>query len=687
MKRKYLHRILSMILVVTLIATSLPLGYKVQKNVPKVKAAFVVDDALVYGSAVILTLIISGTAAGIPLEDIVSNTSDMGWSSVEDAIADYTAFITNDDSIEKVFDITEVEKVEFATAIAKASYNSEYCIEKDVLELMFQSFEILDIVGVGETEGTSAKALDYTGLAEGVKAAIIPFPNNNDNDDDNDGDSSSSSSSPVLSRGSVAGLMGTSLFTVSFALFKAYMTNKTQTELSTETNETTFDYSGVDWLSEPQILEICSDEFGKNTNTISSFFMKFYSAKIQNNTTPLNLENFQTSKIYPITYLNSNGDLMCRIVMSNPMDSYLLDYIYFGADIVEWSNMSYELDFFNYSPATINYNLDTTIDIANTQTAIQSDVDNAELFKQFYLKGMKFNNINKTFYVTTEENADEFQKIVESQVYTHADLLDFLADGWKGKIDSSWKGIQDKGETAKKVMESEKGDKYVTPGKGIDTDGNEVSKPGVSVGSLVEGIVSVGSGSTQVGSREFLGDETKDTPIEYPQPGQELNPDAEPDINPDTGTETNPDTGTETNPGTGTETNPGTGTETNPGTGTETNPGTGTETNPGTETETNPDTETETVSNPDKSTLSEIQFLNKFPFCVPFDLVALIQSLSAESKAPKWTLPFTIERLGIEEKIVVDFAKYESVAVISRWFFRLIFIMSLVIITRALIKG
>lgn len=69
----------------------------------------------------------------------------------------------------------------------------------------------------------------------------------------------------------------------------------------------------------------------------------------------------------------------------------------------------------------------------------------------------------------------------------------------------------------------------------------------------------------------------------------------------------------------------------------------------------------------------------------------LVTSVSAEKKAPRWELPFKMgnEIFGykVDEKIVIDFSKYESLAVICRWFFRIMFILGLVMITRYLIKG
>lgn len=76
-----------------------------------------------------------------------------------------------------------------------------------------------------------------------------------------------------------------------------------------------------------------------------------------------------------------------------------------------------------------------------------------------------------------------------------------------------------------------------------------------------------------------------------------------------------------------------------------------------------------------------------FPFCIPFDLINCIKLLSATGEAPCWEFPFRVPMLGLEDTIVIDLAKWDSVAVICRWGETLIFIGFLVSKTRAFTKG
>ncbi|MEG1709604.1 MAG: hypothetical protein RR285_12960 [Acinetobacter sp.] len=78
---------------------------------------------------------------------------------------------------------------------------------------------------------------------------------------------------------------------------------------------------------------------------------------------------------------------------------------------------------------------------------------------------------------------------------------------------------------------------------------------------------------------------------------------------------------------------------------------------------------------------------DKFPFCVPFDLIHLIQALSATPKSPKWEIPFKFPSFGIDESLTLDLTRYETVAEIVRITTVISFIFFLILVTRRLIKG
>lgn len=58
----------------------------------------------------------------------------------------------------------------------------------------------------------------------------------------------------------------------------------------------------------------------------------------------------------------------------------------------------------------------------------------------------------------------------------------------------------------------------------------------------------------------------------------------------------------------------------------------------------------------------------KFPFCIPFDMLALITCLEAEPQSPTFEIPFTYAPLGINESITIDFTVFEDAIKFVRWF-------------------
>lgn len=105
-------------------------------------------------------------------------------------------------------------------------------------------------------------------------------------------------------------------------------------------------------------------------------------------------------------------------------------------------------------------------------------------------------------------------------------------------------------------------------------------------------------------------------------------------------------------------------------------------TDPGTDPETKPEGEGEGDLNVPKLP----SLADKFPFCVPFDLIHLIQNLNATPKAPHWEIPFGF---GLEEPYVIDidFSDFEVLAAPIRWFCVIAFILGLILITRKIIQG
>ena len=117
-----------------------------------------------------------------------------------------------------------------------------------------------------------------------------------------------------------------------------------------------------------------------------------------------------------------------------------------------------------------------------------------------------------------------------------------------------------------------------------------------------------------------------------------------------------------------------------------------------------PNPDPELTPKPDEDTSNDIDPKNYtadlkkiFPFCIPFDLVHLIQAFEAEPEAPVFEFPFDLELenpwtgkkiLDYHHTFKLDMSDYEPVIKIFRIFEIIFFIIGLLMITRQqMIKG
>ena len=98
----------------------------------------------------------------------------------------------------------------------------------------------------------------------------------------------------------------------------------------------------------------------------------------------------------------------------------------------------------------------------------------------------------------------------------------------------------------------------------------------------------------------------------------------------------------------------------------------------------NPDTGDS--DNPDDYTADLTQI---FPFCIPFDLIHAFNVLNVPGEAPVFDIPFKLDygSVHIDEHWTIDFSDFETVVQIFRVMETLGFIVGLILVTRALIKG
>ncbi|MDE6664302.1 MAG: hypothetical protein K2K46_13315 [Lachnospiraceae bacterium] len=101
----------------------------------------------------------------------------------------------------------------------------------------------------------------------------------------------------------------------------------------------------------------------------------------------------------------------------------------------------------------------------------------------------------------------------------------------------------------------------------------------------------------------------------------------------------------------------------------------------GTDPEPVPGTDTDPEMSDYKVELSGI-----FPFCIPFDFIALLRVLSAEPEAPRFTFPIVIPALDYEETVYLDLSIFDDVAKVMRTCEKVSFIIFLMFATSKVIR-
>lgn len=104
------------------------------------------------------------------------------------------------------------------------------------------------------------------------------------------------------------------------------------------------------------------------------------------------------------------------------------------------------------------------------------------------------------------------------------------------------------------------------------------------------------------------------------------------------------------------------------------------ETDPGTDPGTGTETDNENINNY-KTDLTMI-----FPFCLPFDFIYLLNVLDAEPIAPKFEIPFVVQALNINDKVILDMSFMENAMEIFRLGEIILFILLLIKASSKLIR-
>ena len=742
------RRIVSLAFVSALLLSCMSVGFT---SVKKVKAVAVADDYAMLAEGLKIIISFACSAAGASNSDIVTTTSAEGITDYKGAKQYVHDSFSGNANFSKIFSFNPKTMLKLESAMAKSAIAGGRILGKSLLTKIWSQYTP-NLPGV---DGTSAKKIEIISNCLKIVGGTDfnnDDDNNDDDEDDEDNTSEYNSDGEVvdISTGQkmvldpkVAGLAP------SLATFKAVYTlckylNKDDSEKRFEDSSDTADpsnYSREWWASSTlgsadsyispflhlqslnnNLFDYQENLYNKNQylgfeESRHDFYIGF---------TPNFLDQFNNDKFYPVVYFD-NGSPVFKIITTCKWIS--------GDVVTAGTFVGANLDFIggsvegdgSFGKATYNFSIDDITFNSVYMTSVNyTHINDCLGHIETLIPGI-FVQCPYLLNCGTLENAEKLESIIKSGVYSADDIEKCLVDSWKGDVKKTHKAIEDDGDTSQKNIDSSKGDKYKTKGTKKDKDGKkQTDQQGITWKSFTDGMSSsTGQSGMYTGVSSLIGDEVKtDFPLEFPEapksseieqpnPGTETNPGSNPNPNP--GIETNPDTkpGTEpgknpdvsaapdsspapgTKPGTepgknpDTGSNPGTGsnpdTGTNPGTGS--NPGTGTA--PGTDSDKDKKDEKLEDINPDDTKTP--QLLKKFPFCVPWDIVDLVSSVSAEKKAPKWELPFKMGNkifgYMVDEKVIIDMSKYETLAEICRWFFRIMFILGLVLVTRYIIKG
>lgn len=100
-----------------------------------------------------------------------------------------------------------------------------------------------------------------------------------------------------------------------------------------------------------------------------------------------------------------------------------------------------------------------------------------------------------------------------------------------------------------------------------------------------------------------------------------------------------------------------------------------------------PDPDPEPLPLPDMDAADyKVELSGIFPFCIPFDFIALLKTLEAEPRAPCFTFPVVIPALSYREDVKLDLSIFDDVAAVIRLCGKVSFILFLMFVTSKVIR-
>lgn len=108
---------------------------------------------------------------------------------------------------------------------------------------------------------------------------------------------------------------------------------------------------------------------------------------------------------------------------------------------------------------------------------------------------------------------------------------------------------------------------------------------------------------------------------------------------------------------------------------------------PGPGTDPDPDPDPGVMPLPDMDAADyKVELKGIFPFCIPFDFIALLKTLDAEPRAPCFDFPVVIPALNYREDVKLDLSTFDDVAKVIRLCEKVSFILFLMFVTSKVIR-
>lgn len=662
-----------------------------------------------------LTMYFAGLSAGEKSSDIVQSNP---YKSADNTITDnpardtYVAECFPSDVLVEQFGWNGVQYDQFICSMSALWATSSYVVTKDFCDKLWSAFEV---------EGSNAvKPEDIVINEEG--ATILQMPQRSpEPDDDSEDDAEENlterifdSESNSVASNVVSGIFSTKAFV---SMLNVLLSKNAQTmeENLTGAETAVCDYSKEYWQSGQPILTIAdpaSGTYGYRFNTSSSMEQNWSMIK-------------DGVHIYPLTF-EVDGVPQIGFALDDVMDTYLYQMMVSSwSTLSAYHNTSSTFIANKYAPIILpNFNNSTSINFVYVDT---------DKFMNYYkahnvLKDVKVDDAN-IINVGTLENFNKWIEYVQTGDYTFAELLNLMEKGWVvdiAKGSKEWEGVGGgdnklpqeviNDPIIKEKYEHKKdSDTETEPDTDSDTSSNSDWK--ISFESMISGVELNYDMPYGQPLYEFLGDPVQKTETE---PG--TNPDTDP------GTETSPETDPDSDPGT--ETSP----ETDPDSDPETVPDNDTDTDsekdeapsydyvsgnqPDVDVswwgdnyvpsqDPDPEDPQTTPAPDDKDDISEddtdkppvipgydpdddsknVNWYERFPFCIPYDIYRVSNWFVQEEKAPKWNMHFYVKSLNIDEVITIDFTKFDNCTKVIKAFILLFYVAGLIKITRDIIRG